>query len=115
MTHAYIVLYILIIVSVLNFTGRVLPYETQATIAPETRQDRKPLFLPQINNGDEDFIIVCFPDKEDCRTVDANTFQLPIQPINIPLQVLGTEESPSEMEHDINVLSYKTPFNRYCY
>jgi hypothetical protein len=95
-----------------RFTGKDLSSETQATIAPEILQDPEPPFLSQINNGKEDFIIVCFPDNEDSPRVDANTIHLPI---NIPLQVFGTVESSSRIEHDINVLSSETPSNRYCY
>ena len=101
--------------TLLTFTAKDLSSETQAIIAPEILQDAKPLFLPQINSGNEDCIIVCFPDNEDSPNVDAKSIHLPIQSINIPLQLFGTVDSSSRIVHDINVLSPETPLNRYCY
>lgn len=94
--------------AVFDFTERVLPNEPEAAIALQGLDDLEQLFLPQIKNSDEDFIVVCFPD-EDSHTSDANNVQLPIQPYNIPLQ-----KSSSRLEQDIKVLCYEAPFNRYC-
>lgn len=107
--------YKLRVVSVLNFTGKDLSSETQATCAPPILHDPEPLFLPQLNNGNDDFIIVCFPDNDKSPNVDANIIHLPIQSIKIPLQLVGTVESTSEMERELSIMSPETPVNRYYF
>ncbi|KAG0607296.1 hypothetical protein M758_8G017200 [Ceratodon purpureus] len=92
--------------------GKDLSSETQVTTSPAILQDSNPPFFPQINNGNEDFIIVCFSDNEDSPKVDANTIHLPVQSIDIPLQLFRTVEASSKREHNINVLSPETLLNR---